>query len=59
MVQTWTIKGQTYTHAQLMELKAQGLDPRKDSVVMKHITKDSKGKIVGKASKEEKAEQEQ
>jgi hypothetical protein len=38
MTQTWKIKGQVYTHAQLMELKKQGLDPRKDDIVMKFIT---------------------
>lgn len=37
-MQTWKIKGQVYTHAQLMELKRQGLDPRKDDIVMKFIT---------------------
>ena len=37
-MQTWKIKGQVYTHAQLMELKRQGLDPRKDDITMKFIT---------------------
>lgn len=36
--QTWKIKGQVYTHAQLMELKRKGLDPRKDKIIMKFIT---------------------
>lgn len=39
MAQTWTIKGQTYTHAQLQELKRQGLNPHKDDIVMKFISK--------------------
>lgn len=38
MSQTWNIKGQAYTHGQLMELKRQGLDPRRDKIVMKSIT---------------------
>lgn len=39
MAQTWKIKGQVYNHGQLQELKRQGLDPRKDEIVMKFITK--------------------
>jgi hypothetical protein len=38
VTQTWTIKGKTYTHDQLMELKSQGLDPRKDDIQMKFVT---------------------
>lgn len=36
--QTWNIRGQVYTHAQLMEMKKQGIDPRKDNVVLKFVT---------------------
>lgn len=36
--QTWTINGKTYNHEQLMELKKQGLDPRKDDIQMKFVT---------------------
>ena len=36
--QTWTIRGQVYNHEQLLELKRQGLDPRKDDIVMKFVT---------------------
>jgi DNA polymerase II large subunit len=36
--QTWEINGQVYTHPQLMELKKQGLDPRKDEIVMKLLS---------------------
>lgn len=38
MTQTWTIKGQTYTHGQLMEMRKQGLDPVKDEVELKAVT---------------------
>lgn len=38
MTQTWTIKGQTYTHGQLMELKRQKLDPLKDEFELKAVT---------------------
>lgn len=36
--QTWRINGQIYTHAQLLELRRQGFDPRKDQIVMSSIT---------------------
>ncbi len=36
--QTWKIKGQVYTHEQLMELKKMGLNPHKDKIEMKFIT---------------------
>lgn len=42
MSQIWKINGQSYTHAQLMEMKKQGLDPRKDKIEMKFITKSEK-----------------
>ncbi len=32
--QTWKIRGQVYTHGQLLELKKQGLNPHKDSIVL-------------------------
>ena len=48
-MQTWKINGQVYTHAQLMELKAQGLDPRKDNIEMKFVTRNNKGELVAKA----------
>lgn len=38
MTQLWTIKGQTYTHGQLMELKRQKLDPLKDEFELKAVT---------------------
>lgn len=38
MTQTWKINGQVYTHGQLMELRAQGLNPLKDQIVMAAIT---------------------
>jgi len=41
-MQTWKIKGQVYTLAQLRELKAQGLDPHKDKITMKFISKPAK-----------------
>jgi hypothetical protein len=50
-MQTWKINGQIYTHQQLMELKAQGLDPRKDKIEMKFITKNNKDEIVGNVRK--------
>jgi len=37
-MQTWTIKGKTYNHEQLMELKKQGLDPHKDEITMVFVT---------------------
>ena len=37
-MQTWKIRGQVYTHAQLMEIKKQGLDPHKDEIIMKFIS---------------------
>lgn len=43
-VQTWKINGQVYTHSQLMEMKKQGLDPRKDNIEMKFITRN---KVTG------------
>lgn len=39
-MQTWKIKGKDYTREQLQELKRQGLDPRKDNIVMKFISGD-------------------
>lgn len=39
MQQTWTINGKTFTHAQLMELKKRGLDPRKAEFTFAEITK--------------------
>lgn len=56
-MQLWTIKGQTYTHAQLMELRKQGLDPRKDNIEMKFITKNKQGEIVGKKEEDKKMEE--
>lgn len=38
-MQTWKIKGKTYNHGQLMELKRQNLDPIKDEIVMSSVTK--------------------
>lgn len=38
MSQTWKINGQTYNHGQLMELKRQGLDPRRDKIILKSVT---------------------
>ena len=59
MSQSWKINGQVYNHQQLMELKAQGLDPRKDKIEMKFITKNSKDEIVGNVGKPQvKAEKE-
>lgn len=52
-MQTWRINGQTYTHAQLMELKKQGLDPRKDKIEMKFVTKNNKGEALGDKKPEE------
>jgi hypothetical protein len=42
-MQTWKINGQVYTHGQLMEMRAQGLDPHKDKIAMKFITTGKKG----------------
>lgn len=36
--QLWSINGKTYNHAQLIELKRQGLDPSKDNIQMKFVT---------------------
>lgn len=35
--QIWTIKGQNYTHEQILEMKRQGLDPRKDTIELKFL----------------------
>jgi len=53
-MQTWKIKGQVYTHAQLLELRKQGLDPRKDHIEMKFVTKNSKDEIVGEVTEKKK-----
>lgn len=45
-MQTWKIKGQVYTRSQLQELKRQGLDPRKDDIVMKFVTVTNSGEPV-------------
>ena len=55
-MQTWKIRNQVYTHPQLMELKRQGLDPRKDDIVMKFVTVDKSGKVVRKKEEEVKGE---
>jgi len=44
--QYWTIKGRTYTRAQLAELRAQGLDPHKDDIEYKYITRTKSGKLI-------------
>lgn len=54
-MQTWKIKGQVFTHAQLMEMKKQGIDPRKDKVIMKFITKPKNEVLPEKAAEEVKA----
>lgn len=53
MSQKWNINGKTYTHGQLLELKAQGKDPRTDEIVMSEITLPKLEKTI-KAKKEKK-----
>lgn len=45
-MQTWTIKGKTYNHAQLMELKKQKLDPLNDEIVVKYVTPKKEEKVA-------------
>jgi len=47
MSQTWKINGQIYNRSQLQELKRQGLDPRKDDIVMKFITNPGLERAIG------------
>jgi len=53
MTQTWSIGGRTYTHAQLMELRKQGLDPRKDEIVMASVTPRKEDPLAGDQDKNE------
>lgn len=50
--QTWRINGQVYTHAQILEMRAQGIDPRTDKVEMKFVTPGTKEGLE-KVKKEE------
>lgn len=62
MKQTWKIRGQVYTIEQLRELKKQGLDPRKDDIVMKFIKnpeKTTKAELEAKQEKNEQYDKEQ
>ncbi len=46
MAQTWKINGQVYTHGQLMELRKQGLDPRRDQIILSAVTpRNGEGKV--------------
>lgn len=46
MQQTWKINGQVYNHSQLMEMKRQGLNPRKDQILLKSITNQKAEEVV-------------
>lgn len=48
-MQIWRIKGENYTHAQLMDLKKQGLNPRKDNIVKKFIANPGTEEEIEKA----------
>lgn len=51
-MQTWTINGQTYNHAQLMEMKKQKLNPSKDKVELKFVTPGTMDNLEKKEEKE-------
>lgn len=46
MQQTWKINGQVYNHSQLMEMKRQGLNPRKDQILLKSITNQKAEEVI-------------
>lgn len=46
-MQTWEINGRKYTHGQLMDLRARGLDPRKGKIEMRMVEPDEAGDESG------------